>query len=312
MCIYILLTNIFMSLATTLPNARNVYKVPKHYSPSNAYPQHLFDIQANLDRLNEKFKQYTEYTLVLKNRQQEIDQLQEYIKIQTSMQLNKLQYQNQIITEWKKKFEVEIEFLKLEIKSQKKIENELQICMNDLKSTKALTQNVSINLNVVEKQLEREQTDNQKKNNDFLEKIDHLRDYITEENAVIGALWNDCKLNLEKLSQEIDVINKTLVDNKTKYSSLNFDVKTISQISGESSDKLQIQERSIAEFRKELSQLKIDLQAVEEVSQNDMSKQFSNTPGNFFYNPYTYTNMHIVRLEKINLLFLFEVTRYSF
>ncbi|KAF2902847.1 hypothetical protein ILUMI_03341 [Ignelater luminosus] len=242
------------------------FKNKPNYSQSSSLD--FTQLSSKYQHLDHICKQLSQAVYALKNKHQEGLQAQQHHQMQTKMQLEKIHYQNQILAEWKRNIEMQTENLKLEMRAYQKFQNESEIRLASVKSTQSITEKMAVDLNLLKGQFHEEQLKNREGMNDLQEKLNEFKDYFAQENAVVGALWNDHKTNINKLLQEISTINKALDEHKAKQSSINFDVRTANQISAETSDKLEIQERTLGDVIKELAQFKIDLRSLEESSLN--------------------------------------------
>ncbi|KAF5284593.1 hypothetical protein FQR65_LT02419 [Abscondita terminalis] len=213
---------------------------------------------------------------VIQTRQQDIATSQNNLKMQFKMQFDKLQYQIQIFFESKKSLETQLDNLKHEIKLFGKFQDETVDAVDKLKGLHQITQNIEILMVTLKKDFESQQNNNVELIRQTHKELSEFKDFYAQENAVIGALWNDYKTDVDKLKYDLSVINKTLDENKTKTASIVFDLRTASQISAETSDKLEIQERSLNALKNEVAQLKLDIENLNErnfdgINANDFS-----------------------------------------
>ncbi|KAK4886138.1 hypothetical protein RN001_002409 [Aquatica leii] len=240
------------------------------------HKQELSLTLSKLHGLEDKCHNLSQTVSVVQTKYQDLLISQNNLKTNFKIQFDKLQYQIQIFFEWKKSLETRLESFKHEMQLFAKVQDETVTSLNTLTNLLQITQNIEAGLASLRTDFTKEQNNNIESVRETHKQLKEFQDYCTQENAMIGALWNDYKIDVDQIKYDLGIINKTLDEQKTKSTSIMFDLRTASQISAETSDKLDIQERMINLLKNEVTQLKLDVETLEEknlglVSADDMS-----------------------------------------
>lgn len=190
----------------------------------------------------------------------------------TRKEMERILYQQRIFFEWKKIVDAEIE---KNIDIMRKFKTNLEALMHNFKTQTEVLSEIERNHDVQKNTLIKEQTLSQDKYKIFKDSLDEFKEYFMQETAVSRQLWDDHDDKFNKFKQNLVDFKKVLDETNTKHSSLVFDVRAVTQISTEDSEKLEAQERKIEEIRRMVNQSKLDL----EVLEDNQSNGITSTPG---------------------------------
>uniref|UniRef100_A0A1Y1JZQ4 MATH domain-containing protein n=2 Tax=Photinus pyralis TaxID=7054 RepID=A0A1Y1JZQ4_PHOPY len=227
---------------------------------------------ANIDLIELKYKihgleqfcnQLSQTILMTKSQHQDANQKSENSKMHLKMAFDKLQYQVKIVLEWKRGLELQMEKLNRDVDLFSKFQRETLSKLENFRSLHDSSQKIDTNIKLMQVNFHKEHLNNQELINRLQQDLNEFKDYFAQENAVIGALWNDSRIEADKLKTELNAASKTLEENKSKNTSIVFDLRAVSQISSETADKLDIQDRSLGVIQKEVAQLKLNLDALD-------------------------------------------------
>lgn len=169
--------------------------------------------------------------------------------------IEKLQYQSQIVFEWKRHVDTVLESLKQQL-DKIKTDNEQQL--SSVQSKQTIPDSVITDVNLLQKQFNEDRIFNRETQNDLKADIEQFKDFYTQENATIAALWNDQKRQMDETLQNIDKFTKVLEEQKLKFNTIVFDLRSVSQVASESAEKVDILERALANINSDLTQMRLD------------------------------------------------------
>lgn len=217
----------------------------------------------NLDQLCKNLSQNLSF---LKAKNEENLHNQQSAQIKNNREVDKVLYQNQVLLEWKKMIESHIASLRQEVAPLMKLKSEIDSTLQSIKIKISTYENLQLELTQFKDNFVKEQIYSREVQSDFNEKIQEMKDFFAQENAVMAAIWNDHKESIKLLEDKFSTTEKSVEEQKSKHASVVFDVRTVMNISSESSEKLEIQERLISELKQEMKQLKLDVEVLEESS----------------------------------------------
>lgn len=242
-------------------------------------------------------RRYQEEYFSIKNAQAELRRVTE-----------KLQYQSQIVFEWKRHVDTVLENLRQQCKTFEKIREESDKQLVTNQTRKNALDSIIADINLLGKEFNEERVFNREIQNDLKAKIEEFKDFYMQENATVTALWNDQKLQVEKVLHDIEKLTKCLEEQKLKFNTVIFDLRSTSQTASESAQKVEILERDFAALNSDVAQLKLDQQISEIVNDIPVSTTNSNCCGRIY--------VVIVKKKFITLYyvrsFLVENNRFCF
>lgn len=228
------------------------------------HQEDLNQVKSKLEKLEQFCKNLHQNFSHMKNSTQETLQTQQNMQMQTRLEIDKVLYQNQLLIEWRRLIESQIENLKEEMRPLEKIKREVDSELDRLTAKVNSSETLRSELNAQKEAFLKEQISNRETRSDFKTKIEEMRDFFTQENAVVAAIWNDQKTEIGIVCDKVNEIQTGLEELKAKCTGLIFDLKTASQISSDASERLELRERETNEMKNSLSQLKLDVEILEE------------------------------------------------
>lgn len=172
--------------------------------------------------------------------------------------IEKLQYQSQIVFEWKRHVDSVLENLRLQCKTFEKIREDCERQSSSNQTGKAILDSLISDINHLQQQFNEDRIYNREIQNDLKSKIEEFRDFYTQENATIAALWGDQKRRVDETLQNIESLTKILEEQKLKFNTVVFDLRSVSQTASESAQKVEILERDFAKINGDVAQMKLD------------------------------------------------------
>lgn len=231
--------------------------------------QTLEQSQRNTNSYDSTNRKYQEEFFSIRNAQTDLRRI-----------IEKLQYQSQIVFEWKRHVDAVLENVKQQFKTFERIREESDRHLLATQSGKSVLDSVIANLHLLEKEFNEDRIFNREIQNDLKAKIEELKDFYTQENATVAALWNDQKLHVDEALQNVEKLSKTLEEQKLKFNTVVYDLRSVSQMASESAQKADILERDFAEISSDVAQLKLD-QQISEAVEAPISTVSSNSCGKF-------------------------------
>lgn len=172
--------------------------------------------------------------------------------------IEKLQYHTQIVFEWKRHVDTVLESLKQQSKALEKIKEDSDKQLLTTKSGQTILDSVIADVNLLQTQFSEDRIYNREIQNDLKTKIDEFKDFYMEENATVAALWNDQKCQVDKTLQNIETLAKVLEEQKLKFNTVIFDLRSVAQTASESAQKVDILERDFAKISSDVAQIRLD------------------------------------------------------
>lgn len=178
-------------------------------------------------------------------------------------ELHKIRYQIQILLEWRKSLDLQIDTLKQNIHNLHKYsdEKEKKISALDALSSK-FKELHNENTSDINTMLE-EQAHLRNFANEINGKLETFRDYYAEESITVAQLWKDHTRDIDLLKTDFHKIKTMLDEQKAKIASIVFDCRTVSQIASDAADRIELQERQSERFKNDINQMKLDMEILE-------------------------------------------------
>ncbi|XP_017776354.1 PREDICTED: TNF receptor-associated factor 5 [Nicrophorus vespilloides] len=196
--------------------------------------------------------------------------------------LEKLASQNQSMQEFRSTVQNQMDSLRKELKTFDKLKRDNEITIHNIQESIKEIQLLSQGLTSSKVALKEEQIFNRENFHEIALNLQEIKDKTIEENAVVAALWNDQKQQIERIASENDEFEKTFSELNNKISSLGFDIRAAGELSTECVEKLKQQQKEIDELRNNLAQTKLDVELAED-SVSSMQGLISTTPGRIIW-----------------------------
>lgn len=172
--------------------------------------------------------------------------------------IEKLQYQSQIVFEWKRHVDAVLDGLKQQCKLFEKIKEDSDKQLLSNKSGQNILDSLIADVNRLQQQFNEDRIYNRELQNDLKTKIEEFKDFYAQENATVAALWNDQKNQVDATLQNTETLTKALEEQKLKFNAMIFDLRSVSQTASESAQKVEILERDFAKINSNVAQIRLD------------------------------------------------------
>lgn len=212
--------------------------------------------------LEQNIRQMDGYTTVNRRCQDEVYFLKSAMGEMKRM-IEKLKYQNEVLQEWKKHVETILENVKQHEKDFEKMKEE-KSALNNLDTKTKLVNEMAQDVENLVQDFAKERLSNRETLDHLNTKLEDFREFYTQENLAVAALWNDQKTQLNNVILDIRDLSKTIDEQKLKQSTIIYDLKSVNQISSEASQKTDILEREFIKAKADIVQLRSDLRCIEE------------------------------------------------
>ncbi|KAJ8968720.1 hypothetical protein NQ314_002150, partial [Rhamnusium bicolor] len=187
-------------------------------------------------------------------------------QMQLSLEMEKLKYQTKLTMDWKKNIETQLYNLNQSISVFQNSKKETDLHWLSIKDRLMVIDKVQMDLNFLRDSFIQEQTYSRQTNNNIQQDLNSLKDLFTQENATTAAVFNGHKVAIDRLKHDTEDIKKMFEEQKVKFTNIVFDLRAASQIASEASERIEIHERDFAEVKKELDQIKLDMEILEGLS----------------------------------------------
>ncbi|CAG9763029.1 unnamed protein product [Ceutorhynchus assimilis] len=104
---------------------------------------------------------------------------------------------------------------------------------------------------------------------DFARNLEEIRGTFNKQNAAFEGMWREQTGLTQKAIEDVRTIKESLDEQKAKYAGLIFDLRSVSQISSEAAEKIEILEREFNLMKQDVNQLKINMEILEDLACND-------------------------------------------
>nr|XP_022900937.1 TNF receptor-associated factor 3 [Onthophagus taurus] len=261
---------------------------PQNYYPTtsriDSTPQKTISIdvlklQTKLGSIEGQLIQTQKNLEALKLRQDKLSAMQTTINPQISSQLENLSYQNHNFVEWRKTMDSDVNNLKYDLVQSDRLKLDLNKKIKMLEDKLSLFNSLMPEINSFKENLMKEQIISNEVIREVKSKLEKLEDFHAHENAAIGGLWDDQRKRLEEIKGDVVGCSKNIEEQKLKYSTVVFDLRAITQIATENAEKVEIQEKELISIRKNLTQLKLDMEILEDTQ----ISRFFTKPGHLIW-----------------------------
>ncbi|KAJ8922561.1 hypothetical protein NQ315_007591 [Exocentrus adspersus] len=190
-------------------------------------------------------------------------------QMQHNLELEKIKYQQKLNMDWKKNIETQIYSLRQSINVFQASKKENDLHLITLQDRLMLLDKLQVDTSYLKDAVFKEQNYSRQAENNFQRDLSDIKTLVGEEHASAAAVFNDHQVALQSLKQELDAVKKTLEEQKNKFTNVVFDLRAASQIASEAAEKIEILERQFEDTKKEINQIKLDLEILEGLSSNE-------------------------------------------
>lgn len=190
---------------------------------------------------------------------------------QQGLEIEKLKYQSKAFFDWRKNVERDVGGVKHALAAAQNAKKNIEMrCMNIQEKINML-EKVPYDLNYLKEAIFKQQTENKEIQSSIGQDIRTFRNHYAQEAANFASILNDHTYAVETVKKDIEDIKKANEEATIKFTNLVFDLKAASQIASEAAEKIEILERDYPATKRELNQIKLDLEILESlVSSNDL------------------------------------------
>nr|XP_023013379.1 TNF receptor-associated factor 5 [Leptinotarsa decemlineata] len=200
--------------------------------------------------------------------------------MQQNLDLEKLKYQSKLSFDWKNNTEIALNNIKQSLSSIQHSKRETDSNVAGLQNRLGILERMLDQVNYLKDSFFREQAFNRQVDANFEQNINDVKSHFSQENALTLAILNDVKDTTETFREEISKLKNGLDEHTAKFTNIIFDLRAASQIASEALEKLEIHERECQEMKKELNQLKLDVEILEGLS---CSNELTSRPGRLLW-----------------------------
>lgn len=239
--------------------------------------KYRFEREVEIKELNKLFKKSEEYT---KQLGVSVVQLQK-VKLEndkkissndnapSQLEMEKINLQYQVLDSWKRQIDSTLEFLKSRFSENENKVLDAEYVIKNIKSRLELLDNLDIEMNMLRHRVGEDQFNRQEESISWRAELNEFKEFFNEENVMIAAVWHEQKEHVEALKKSLEIQATSLQDFKTKYQTITFDTKSVTQISNESAERLESLSNQFRIVKNDVEQLKLDFKLLhEEVSSN--------------------------------------------
>lgn len=202
---------------------------------------------------------------------QNIDSSRSLYAQQQSLEIEKLKYQSKALLDWRKNIEAQMDGVKHVVATAQNSRRDIELHYMGLQEKVALLEKLNYELNYLKEAMFKEQTGNRDAHLTFEQDIRSFKNHYSQEAANFASVLNDHTYILDAMKVDIVEGKKSADETKSKLTNMIFDLKAASQIASEASERIEILERDFSETRREINQIKLDLEILESlVSSNDV------------------------------------------
>lgn len=257
---------------------RNRYSIDGERFSSNNHEETLA-ITHKLQKLEQLFKNVTQNFSFFKERHDGEVHNQQTLQIQNRLELEKLQYQQQTVQEWKKLIESKLDNVKSSVVPLDAIRREIFLQTQKNNSNNNVFDDFKHTLHQLIEDFERFKVYVSGCQQENSNKIVEVNDFFIQENAATAGLWNDQRQAIALLEERVNNLQFITEEQQGKIATLTFDVRTAMNIASEAAERLEISERLVEKLQAEINQAKFDVEILEDAK----SSSFSSKPGVFLW-----------------------------
>ncbi|KAG5896562.1 hypothetical protein JTB14_010391 [Gonioctena quinquepunctata] len=189
--------------------------------------------------------------------------------IQLNLDMEKLKYQSKLAFDWRNSTETALNNIKQSLSSVNNTRRETESQFAGLQNRLTMLEKMLDQLNYLKDSFYREQAYNRQVDMNAEQNFADLKSHFAQENVLTLAILNDLKDTTGILQEEVQRTKNTLEEQSAKFTNVIFDLRAASQIASEATEKLEIHDREFAEMRKDLNQLKLDMEILEGLSSSN-------------------------------------------
>ncbi|KAJ8953095.1 hypothetical protein NQ318_013437 [Aromia moschata] len=237
---------------------------------TNGYPQKTHDTRINdeVHRLSKKFAELEKRYFLIQQKPPTPTVLPNYEtlknnQLQHGLEIEKMKYQAKATLDWKKAIEAQLYNLKQSIAIFQNSKKDTDIHWMNLQDRLMALDKIQMDLNYLRDSFFKEQNYNRQADANFQQDLSIFRNTFNQENATAAAVFNDHKVALDRLRQDIEDIRRLYEEQKSKFTNIVFDLRAASRIASEAAERIEIQERDFAEMKRDINQMKLDLEILE-------------------------------------------------
>lgn len=167
---------------------------------------------------------------------------------------------------WKNNFESQLDALKRSLTVAQNSKSETDSLWRNLQERVLSLEKQQVDVSYLKDAFFKEQSYSRQSNIDFEQDLSSINNHFSQEHATFATVLNDQKKSIDDLKTQINEIRQMYEDQKNKFTNIVFDLRATSQIASEAAEKIEIQERDFAEVKKDVNQMKLDLEILEELT----------------------------------------------
>ncbi|KAL1505268.1 hypothetical protein ABEB36_004869 [Hypothenemus hampei] len=196
------------------------------------------------------------------------DSLQSAIKEHTRS-IEKLNYVLNYLNEWKKKTDNKIESFRESSKSIEFLKQESAKQLIYIQERLVHLQNLEMDLSLFKNATYEEQARAKKTEIELTRNLEEIRMTFNKQIESFENMWRQQNERFQNTIKSMDDFNDGMSELRAKLAGLVFDLRAVSQISSEASEKVEIIERDFNLMRQEVNQLKVNQEILEDLTSND-------------------------------------------
>ncbi|XP_018573260.1 TNF receptor-associated factor 5 isoform X1 [Anoplophora glabripennis] len=190
-------------------------------------------------------------------------------QVQQNMEIEKVKYQQKITIDWKKNIETQIYSLRQSISIFQNSKKDTDIHWITVQDRLMVLDKIQMELSYLKDTIFKEQNYNRQSTNNLLQDINGIKDLVNQEHISAASVFNDHQVALESLRRDSDDFKKAFEEQRNKFTNIVFDLRAASQIASEAAEKIEILERDFGEIKKEINQIKLDMEILEGLSSSE-------------------------------------------
>lgn len=194
------------------------------------------------------------------------------IQIQQNMELEKMKYQQKITLDWKKNVETQIYSLRQSITLFQNSKKDNELHWMALQDKLMVIDKIQMELNYLKDMVLKEQNYNRQAGSSLQQDLINIKDLVSQEHASAASVFNDHQMALQSLRHDVEDLKKAFEEQRNKFTNIVFDLRATSQIASEAAEKIDILERDFSEIKKEINQIKLDMEILEELTSNETAR----------------------------------------
>lgn len=248
------------------------------------------ELQVEVQRLQKLYQKSEEYIKQLnadleniKRSCFEITERKKSSDIQNKLEMDKIHLQYQVLDGWKKQVDASVEFVKNRLMENETKLLDSEFTVKNHESRLGIIDRIEMDINMLHQKVNDEEFNRQEETISWRGELNEFKDFFAQENAMIGALWTEQKDEIENLKKALELQVNTMSDFKTKYHSLTFDTKSVTQTATEAAEKLESQSKELKHTKDMLEQLKLDISGLEKSISNNGIRSNHNGNKNFIF-----------------------------